>query len=146
MKFDGVNHSGPSFDLVLPAALPDDKQLGDDKRVRRARNSLATELAKRYLALFSGNGITEKPSYRLDDIALPDGKNLTLFVPTDAPKFIAQTVTNVDDIEVVVIVEEGKSAQKVAVPIVAPPAADPAPVATPAPTPTPIPTPAPVKP
>ena len=146
LKFDGVNHSGPSFDLVLPAALPDDKQLGDDKRVRRARNSLATELAKRYLALFSGNGITEKPSYRLDDIALPDGKNLTLFVPTDAPKFIAQTVTNVDDIEVVVIVEEGKSAQKVAVPIVAPPAADPAPVATPAPTPTPIPTPAPVKP
>ena len=140
LKFDGVNHSGPSFDLVLPAALPDDKQLGDDKRARRGRNALASELAKRYLALYSGNGITEKPSYRLDDIAMPDGKTLTLFVPPDAPKFVAQTVTNIDDVEIVVIVEEGKNAQKPAAPA-APPVAEPAPAPTPAPAPAPAPAP-----
>lgn len=128
LKFDGVNHSGPSYDLVLPALLPDDKQTGDDKRVRRSRNALATELAKRYLALFSGNGISEKPTYRIDDLTLPDGKPLSLFVPSDAPKFVAVTVTNQDDIEVVAIVEEGKSAQKDAAP-----AAPAAPVAAPAP-------------
>ena len=110
LKFNAVNNSDPSFDLVSPRMMPDDKQTGDDKRVRRARNALAVELANRYLALYNGNGITEKPATRVDQVTTKDGKTITIFVPLDAPKFEVQAVTNADDFEIEVIIEQGKSA------------------------------------
>ena len=142
LKFNSVNQSGPTSDLVQPAVLPDERQTGDDKRVRRARNALAVELANRYLALFKGNGVTVPVPMRLDQVVTAEGKTVTLFVPLDAPKFEAQVVTNQDDAEVTVFVEQGSSAIKAAVP--EPVVALPAP-ALPAPTlPAPTPAPAPV--
>ncbi len=119
LRFNAVNQSGPSFDLVLPRVLPDERQTGDDKRVRRARNALAVELVKRYLTLYQGNGISEKPSTRIDVVKAPDGREWTLFVPLDAPAFEARTVTDQDDGEIVIFVEQGQTGVK-------PPAAAPA--------------------
>ena len=141
LKFNSVNQSGPTSDLVQPAVLPDERQTGDDKRVRRARNALAIELANRYLALFKGNGVTVPVPMRLDQVVTADGKTVTLFVPADAPKFEAQVVTNQDDAEVTVFVEQGNSAIKAATPepAVALPAPTPAPAPAPATTTTPVP-------
>ena len=136
LKFAAVNQSGPTSDLVQPQVMPDERQSGDDKRVKRARNALAVELANRYLALFKGNGVTVPLPLRQDQVTLPDGSVTTIFVPVDAPKFEAQVVTNQDDVEVVVIVEQGTSAVKTA--------AAPVPAAVPAPAPAPAPVPAPV--
>ena len=140
LKFNSVNQSGPTSDLVQPAVLPDERQTGDDKRVRRARNALAVELANRYLALFRGNGVTVPVPMRLDQVVTAEGKTVTLFVPVDAPKFEAQVVTNQDDAEVTVFVEQGSSAIKTAVPepAVAPPTV-PAPAPVPAPVSAPVP-------
>ena len=128
LKFNSVNQSGPTSDLVQPAILPDDRQSGDDKRVRRARNLLAVELANRYLALFKGNGVTVPVPMRIDQVETADGKKVSLFVPVNAPKFEAQVVTNQDDAEVTVFVEQGTSAVKAEAPA-------PAPAPTPAPVP-----------
>ena len=138
LKFNSVNQSGPTSDLVQPAVLADERQTGDDKRVRRARNALAVELANRYLALFKGNGVTVPVPMRLDQVVTADGRLVTLFVPVDAPKFEAQVVTNQDDAEVTVFVEQGSSAIKAAVPepavaLPAPALPAPAPVSAPVP-------------
>lgn len=142
LKFNAVNQSGPTADLVQPRVMPDERQVGDDKRVHRARNALAVELATRYLSLFKGNGVTVPVPLRIDQVTLPDGTSATLFVPTDAPKFEAKTATNQDDVEVVVFVEQGASTE---VPKAVAPAAAPAPVSaapvTPAPAPAPAPAP-----
>ena len=132
LKFNAVNHSGPSYDLIQPPIMADDKQVGDDKRVRRARNALAVELTNRYWALYKGNGVTEKAESRIDQLTAPDGTVVTIFVPNDAPKFEIQTVPNVDDVDVSVIVEQGTVARKAATAAAPAPAAN-APVAAPAP-------------
>jgi hypothetical protein len=125
LQFAAVNNSGPTSDLIQPQVLPDERQSGDDKRVRRARNALSVELANRYLALFKGNGVTVPVPLRQDQVALADGSVMTIFVPVGAPKFEAQVLANQDDVEVVVIVEQGSSAVKTA----------PAPAPAPAPVP-----------
>ena len=112
LNFNAVNRSRPSDDLIQPPVRADDKQVGDDNRVRRARNALAVELVNRYLAIFAGNGVTAKPTFRVDQVAGADGTGTTIFVPSDAPKFEVQTVPNQDDVDVAVIVEVGQSAIK----------------------------------
>ena len=124
LAFHAVNRSSPADDLILPRTLPDERQTGDAKGVRKAKNALAVELVNRYLKLFTGNGITAKPSFRIDEVAVGD-KTWTLFVPADGPKYEGQVVPNQDDVEVTVFVPVGESAVAVkpAAPAEAPPAA-----------------------
>jgi hypothetical protein len=127
LAFDAVNRSSPADDLILPRTLPDDRQTGDAKGVRKAKNALAIELVNRYLKLFTGNGITAKPSFRIDEVVVGD-KTWTLFVPADGPKYEGQVVPNRDDIEVTVFVPAGESAVTER-PTALPEGASPAPVA-----------------
>lgn len=102
LRFDAVNQSTPADDLQL---LPRERR--DDRRVRRARNAMAVDLCKRYLAIFSQPGVTAKPSFALVEAEL-DGKPATLFLPIDAPKFAA-VKRDLDDGTVVWFFwEEGK--------------------------------------
>ena len=119
LAFHAVNRSSPADDLVLPRTLPDERQTGDATGVRKAKNALAIELVNRYLKLFTGNGITAKPSFRIDEVVVGD-KTWTLFVPLEGPKYEGQIVPNQDDVEVTVFVPVGESAG------VAKPAAPPA--------------------
>lgn len=107
LRFLSVDQSDPSHDLVLPAVLGDSAQTGDDKRVRRARNALAVELARRYLALFNATGVTEKSAFKI--LELPSERPLTIFVPVDAPPFTLVTVPNADEVDTTIIVEQGKT-------------------------------------
>ena len=137
LKFDAVNQSTPADDLQLRP-----RNQRDDKRVRRARNALAVDLCKRYLAIFSQPGVTAKPSFAITEVAI-DGRPTPLFVPTDAPHFAAVR-RELDDGSVLFFLwEEGKDpppepevitapAPPAAAPV--PPAAAPAPAA-PAPKP-----------
>ncbi len=102
LKFDGVNQSTPADDLQLRP-----RPQRDDPRVRRARNALAVDLCKRYLAIFSQPGVTAKPSFALDEVEI-DGKATPVFVPVGAPKFEAVR-RELDDGSVVFILwEAGK--------------------------------------
>jgi hypothetical protein len=132
LAFDAVNRSSPADDLVLPRTLPDERQTGDATGVRKAKNALANELVNRYLKLFTGNGISAKPSFRIDEVVVGD-KTWTLFVPFDGPKYEGQVVTNQDDVEITVFVPVGENAivVKPAAPAADTPPAAPAP-ATPA--------------
>ena len=107
MRFLSVDHSDPSHDLVLPMVLGDSAQTGDDKRIRRARNALSVELARRYLALFAAPGVTEKAPFAIQE--LPGEKPLTIFVPIDAPRFTLVTLPNADEVDTTIVVEEGKT-------------------------------------
>jgi tetratricopeptide (TPR) repeat protein len=132
MRFDAVNQSDPSHSLITQRISEDARQVGDDKAVRRAANALAVELARRYLKLYELPGVTQKPSFRIDEIQL-DGKPLTIFVPIEAGTFEARTVTTEDERELAIIVKQGTAeVQKPEVPAAAAPAPAPA-----APTPAP---------
>ncbi|MCS6970327.1 MAG: hypothetical protein NZ552_04875 [Planctomycetes bacterium] len=102
LRFDAVNQSTPADDLQVRPRNP-----RDDPRVRRARNQLAVELCRRYLAIFAQSGVTAKPSYEIREVAV-DGQPQTIFVPVGAPSFVAQR-RELDDGSVVWFFwEEGK--------------------------------------
>jgi hypothetical protein len=88
MTYDRSNRSTPADELQQ---LPREKR--DHKDVRRARNPLSVELARRYLKLFELPGIDTQKNvkpYRIDQIAVDD-KTVTLFLPVDAPAFAPVT-------------------------------------------------------
>ena len=112
LKYKADNFSDPSQFLIAPAIRGDALQKGDDPRYRRARNALAGELAKRYLAVHEAAGITVKPNFRIDELAQANGQPLLVFTAIKSPPCELQTVTNVDDVELQVLVEVGKKATR----------------------------------
>jgi len=78
---------------------------GDDKRIRRALNVQAIELAQRFLKLYGMNGVNEKVTYRVDEVDA-GVKTIGIYTDVDAPKFIARSIKDKDDEDVLVIVAE----------------------------------------
>jgi hypothetical protein len=97
LSFLRRDRSDLSRDVIAPPVY------GDDKRVRRPQNVLATQLARRFLNIYEKNGVTEKPAYKISEV---DNNGTTLFVFTepDAPAFVTKTMLTPDDDEVVAIV------------------------------------------
>jgi hypothetical protein len=122
LSFMRRNKSDLSRDLVAPSVD------GDDKRVRRAMNAQAVDLCKRFLELYTKSGVTEKPSFRVDEIDA-GGRTIGIFTDIDAPKFMAKTIKDKDDNDVLVIVPEGAADAAAPAPAAAAPAAAPAPAA-----------------
>lgn len=122
LQFDGINKSTPADDLQVFPRNP-----RDDPRVRRARNSLAVDLARRYLDIFKQPGVTAKPTYAVTSVEV-DGQPMTLFVPVDGPRFVPVRRVLDDDTVTVFLWEEGKDPPPE-------PAAEPAPAPAPAPAP-----------
>ena len=118
LKFDAVNQSTPADDLQ---ARPRERR--DDKRVRRAGNVLTVDLCKRYLAIFSQPGVTIKPSFAITEVEI-DSKPTLIYVPVDAPKFVAVRRELDDGTVVNFLWEEGKDPPPE-------PEAEPTPVAVP---------------
>lgn len=133
LRFDSVNQSTPADDLQ---ARPRERR--DDKRVRRAGNALSVDLCKRYLSIFSQPGVTIKPSFAITEVEI-DGKPTLIYVPVDAPKFVAVR-RELDDQSVVNFLwEEGKDPppepEAAPTPVAVPEAPPAAPPVAPAPTP-----------
>jgi len=113
------NRSTPRDDLLLPP------QPGDDKRVTRARNVAAVDLAQRYLALYEKvPGL--KPTFKVD-WAEGAGQKIPYFSDVDAPAFISRVEKDADDEERIVVVTA--DAPPAFAPAPAPGAAAPAPAA-----------------
>jgi hypothetical protein len=93
------NRTDLSRDLVAPRVE------GDDKRIRRALNVQAIELAQRFLKLYGMNGVNEKVTYRVDEVDA-GVKTIGIYTDVDAPKFIARSIKDKDDEDVLVIVAE----------------------------------------
>lgn len=125
LQYFSINRSGPNADLVAARIVPDARQSGDDPRLRRARNRMAVDLARRFLRIYELPGVTQKPQYRIEEVAVGEG-TVTIFADREAPRFEAQEVETEDGRMVTVLVEEGKSAV-----IEAPPAGASASAATP---------------
>lgn len=104
LSYDTMNKSTPADDLQL---LP--REPRDDKRVRRARNSQAVDLCKRYLSLTQIPGVTAKPGFRVDTVEI-DGKPVSVFLPADGTKFAAQKRDLDDGTTVWFVWEDGKEA------------------------------------
>ncbi|MBA3707530.1 MAG: hypothetical protein H0W83_01770 [Planctomycetes bacterium] len=104
-----VAKSDISQDLVAPAARPDGKIKGDDKRVRRAKNANAKSLAERFLAVFAYTGVQEKPTFRIEEVSDANGKPWVLFIDIEAPKMVGNVVENAEGTETVVFLPEGES-------------------------------------
>lgn len=83
LNFDAKNQSTPADDLQL---LPRNPR--DDKRIRRSRNAMVTDLCRRYLELFKIPGVTVKASFKIDAVEI-DGKPTSVFVPVDGTTFTA---------------------------------------------------------
>ncbi len=103
LRFDAVNQSTPADDLQM---LPRNRR--DDKRARRARNALAVDLCRRYLAIFTQPGVTAKPSFAIGEVEI-DGKATPVFVPVDGPKFTAVQRELEDGSTVTFLWEDGKT-------------------------------------
>ncbi len=97
LSFMRRNRSDLSRDLIAPP------KWGDDKRARRPMNALSVQLAKRFLGLYEKQGVTEKPAFKVADVAV-NGEATAVFCDIDAPAFIAKPMTTPDDDEVVSII------------------------------------------
>ncbi len=97
LSFLRRNRSDMSRDLIAPA------QWGDDKRARRPMNALSVILAKRFLDLYSKQGVTEKAAFKVVEVTV-NGEPMAIFANTDAPEFTAKPMTTPDDDEVVAII------------------------------------------
>jgi hypothetical protein len=97
LSFMRRNRSDMSRDLVAPP------QWGDDKRARRPMNALSVQLAKRFLSLYKGQGVTEQPAFKVVEITV-NGEPMAVFTDPDAPEFTAKPMTTPDDDEVVAII------------------------------------------
>jgi hypothetical protein len=97
LSFLRRNRSDMSRDLVAPP------QWGDDKRARRPMNTLSVQLAKRFLDLYSKQGVTEKPAFKVVEVTV-NGEPMAVFADPDAPEFTAKPMTTPDDDEVVAII------------------------------------------
>lgn len=97
LSFMRRNRSDMSRDLVAPP------QWGDDKRARRPMNALSALLANRFLGLYSKQGVTEKPSFKVVEVTI-NGEKMAIFADPDAPEFTTKPMTTPDDDEVVAII------------------------------------------
>jgi hypothetical protein len=120
LSFLRRDRSDLSRDLIMPP------EYGDDKRVRRPQNVLATQLARRFLSIYEKNGVTEKPAYKIAEID-NNGETLTIFTEPDAPVFVTKTMMTPDEDEVTAIVAADGSTPAPQAPTA--PVADPAPAA-----------------
>ena len=98
-----------SHDLTQPPIYKDAKIVGDDPRVRRAKNALAVDLANRFLKVYQFNGVTLKPTFTIQTVTV-DGKDYTLFVDIGAPAMVGQSVENALGDQVVVFLPAGTPA------------------------------------
>lgn len=86
LAFMGRNRSDLSRDLIAPAVT------GDDQRVRRPLGTEAVTLAGRFLDLYGKAGITARPPFRIEQVAI--GSTVQpLFVDSGAPAPVARTIT-----------------------------------------------------
>jgi hypothetical protein len=126
LAFMNRNRTDLSRDLIAPRIE------GDDKRARRAMNTQAAELAKRFLELYSKTGVTQKAAFRVDEVEA-SGKTFAIYTDLDAPKFSVHSIKTKDDEDVLVLLPEDAQAPEPAAPpaatapAAAPPAAAPAP-------------------
>jgi hypothetical protein len=97
LSFMRRNRSDLSRDLVAPPVW------GDDKRARRPMNALAAQLAKRFLDLYTKQGVTEKPAFKVVEVTV-NGEPMAVFTDPDAPEFTAKPMTTPDDDDVIAIV------------------------------------------
>ena len=139
-----------SHDLTQPPVYKDAHIVGDDPRVRRAKNALAVDLANRFLKVYQFNGVTLKPTFSIQTVTV-DGKDWTLFVDIGAPAMVGQSVENALGDQVVVFLPAGTPAlipetdSSAPAPAPTPPGAPSAAPAPPAPAPAAPPAPAPAQ-
>lgn len=132
LSFLRVNKSDVSRDLIKPAVAinrADGTSLADDPRCRRPRNVQAIQLAERFLALFTLNGVKEKPAFRIGKV-----EGLTppeVFIDAGVQDFALIMAKDENDDQVGLLLPPGTNVTAAPAP-----AAD-APVPTPAPAPTP---------
>ncbi len=106
-----ASKSDLSQDLIQPQVRADKRITGDDKRVRRAKNALAGNLAQRFLDLYGKPGVTEKPLFRVATVNV-DGKDWILFIDAGAPDMVGTTTTNDEGTDVVVFRPAGDAVEQ----------------------------------
>lgn len=97
LSFMRRNRSDMSRDMVSPPLW------GDDKRVRRPMNALSVELARRFLSLYEKQGVTEKPAFKIAEVAA-GAEQVVVFTDPDAPALASKVMTTPDDDEVTSII------------------------------------------
>ncbi len=106
LRFQTTSRNDPSRDLVGPAIRGDARQRGDDPRVRRARNALAVDLARRYLALCARPDVALPAPFTIQDVI--DGERTwTIFLDPQVPAMVPVRTTNQDEVEVVLLLPPG---------------------------------------
>lgn len=110
LAFMSRNRSDLSRDLIAPPVA------GDDRRVRRPLGTSAVMLARRFLDIYGKAGITTRPPFRIEQVAIGN-EHHPLFVDSGAPVPVARMITTPDELKVqVYVVDEGVDAPPQAVP------------------------------